>query len=54
MTNEQREHIVSSVAIMDMAAAILSKCDFEDAANVVTAQCEILQEVLDHDRRTET
>ena len=54
MTNEQREHIISSVAIMDMAAAILRKCKFEDAAAIVSVQCEILQEVLEHDRRTET
>lgn len=51
MTDEQREHIISSVAIMDMAAAILRKCEFEDAASVVTVQCEILQEILDNDRK---
>ena len=54
MTNEQREHIAATIAILDIASAILRKCDFKDAANVVTTQCEILQNVLDHDRRTET
>lgn len=50
MTQEQREHIASSIAIMDMAAAILRKCEYEDAADVVVAQCNTLQDVLDNDR----
>lgn len=50
MTTEQREHIAATIAILDMASAIL-KDNNSSAAGVVGAQCEILQEVLDNDRR---
>ena len=50
MTPEQREHIATTVAILDMASAILK--DKEScAAAVVGAQAEILQEVLDNDMK---
>ena len=50
MTQEQREHIATTIAILDMASAILK--DFKScSADVVGAQCEILQDVLDNDRR---
>ena len=49
MTNDQREHLAATIAILDMASAILK--DFKSsAADVVGAQCEIMQEVLDNDR----
>lgn len=50
MTQEQREHITATIAILDMATAIL-RDNNSSAAGVVGAQCEILQEVLDNDRR---
>ena len=50
MNREKREHIATTIAILDMASAILK--DFKSsAADVVGAQCEILQDVLDNDRR---
>ena len=50
MTQEQREHLATTIAILDMASAILK--DYKSsAADVVGAQCEIMQEVLDDDRR---
>lgn len=53
MTQEQREHIAATVAILDMASAILKHAEYTGAADVVGAQCEILQEVLDNDRRAD-
>ena len=52
MNREQREHIAATIGILDMASAIL-KDTHSSAADVVGAQCEILQEVLDDDRRAE-
>lgn len=50
MTREQREHVATTIAILDMASAILK--DFKSsAADIVDAQCEIMQEVLDNDLR---
>lgn len=51
MTQEQREHIATTIAILDMASAILKHAEYTGAADVVGAQCEILQDMLDHDRR---
>lgn len=50
VTQEQREHIATTIAILDMATAIL-RDNNSSAAGVVGAQCEILQEVLDNDRK---
>ena len=50
MNREQREHIAATIGILDMASAILKDLK-SSAADVVGAQCEILQEVLDDDRR---
>ena len=50
MTQEQREHTAATIGILDMASAILKDLK-SSAADVVGAQCEILQEVLDNDRR---
>lgn len=48
MTQEQREHVAATIAILDMASVILK--DYKSsAADVVGAQCEIMQEVLDND-----
>lgn len=50
MTQEQREHLAATIAILDMASAILK--DYKSsAADVVGTQCEIMQEVLDNDLR---
>ena len=49
MTKEQREHIAATIGIIDMGAAVLRKEGFKDAADVMVAQCEVLQEVLDND-----
>lgn len=49
MTLEQREHIATAEGIMDMAAAILRKEGYNDAADVLVAQCEILVEMLQND-----
>ena len=51
MTQEQREHIATTIAILDMASAILKDLDSNRAGEVVGAQCEILQEVLEADGR---
>ena len=51
MTQEQREHIVAAIGIMDMGASILRKDGYTYTADVMVAQREILQEMLDHDRR---
>lgn len=48
MTQEQREHIASTIAILDMASAILKDCN-SSTATIVGTQCEIMQEVLDND-----
>lgn len=50
MTQEQREHLAATIAILDMASAILKDSN-SSAAGVVSAQCEIMQEVLDNDLR---
>lgn len=49
MTREQREHIATTIGIMDMASAILRHAEYNNAAEVLTAQCEVMQEVLDND-----
>ena len=51
MTQEQREHIVAAIGIMDRGASILRKDGYTYTADVMGSQCEILQEMLDHDRR---
>lgn len=50
MNQEQREHIAATIGILDMASAILKHAEYTDAAEVASAQCEILQDMLDHDR----
>lgn len=50
MTREQREHLATTIAILDMASAIL-KDNNSSAAIVVGQQAEIMQEVLDNDLR---
>ncbi len=50
MTQEQREHVATTIAILDMASAIL-KDNNSSAADVVGSQAEIMQEVLDNDLR---
>ncbi len=49
MTREQREHIATTIGIMDMASAILRNMEYNNAAEVLTAQCEVMQDVLDND-----
>ena len=49
MTREQREHIAATIGIMDMASAILKHAEYNNAAEVLTAQCEVMQDVLDND-----
>ena len=50
MTWEQREHIATTIGLMDMSSALLK--DFKSsAAEILATQCEILQEMLDMDRR---
>lgn len=50
MTQEQREHIATTIAILDMASAIL-KDNNSSAATIVGQQAEIMQEVLDNELR---
>ena len=53
MTQEQREHLATTIAILDMASAVLK--DYKSsAADVVGAQCEIMQEVFELYRSTIT
>lgn len=49
MTKEQREHIVATIGILDMGAALLRTEGFIYAAAVMVRQAEILKEVLDND-----
>ena len=52
MTQEQREHIATTIALMDMAAAILQDHK-SSAASLLVDQCERLQAMLDVDREEE-
>lgn len=49
MTQEQREHIATTIAMLEMAATFLSDDMKIKTANELIAQCQILQEVLDSD-----
>jgi len=51
MTREQREHIVAAIGILDMGASILRKDGYTYTADVMVAQCESLQEMLENDSR---
>jgi len=48
MTTEQREHLATTIAILDMASAILKDLK-SSASDIVGRQAEIMQEVLDND-----
>lgn len=52
MTREQREALAGTIGIMDMGAAILRKKGYTDAADVMVAQCELLQEIIDNDKES--
>ncbi len=51
MTQEQRKHIEDTIAILDMASALMIHAKYFGAAVVVSVQGKILQKVLDDDRR---
>ena len=51
MTGEQREHIATTIGMLDVLNAWMKDEGKEAMQYVLIAQTEILQEVLDDDRR---
>lgn len=50
MTNEQREHIATTIGIMEMIIAVMQETKHDAIQKTVIAQTEILQEMLDNER----
>lgn len=51
MTSEQREHIAATIGMLEVAAAMLKMQQMGAVGAALEAQCEILQEMLDDDRK---
>ena len=51
MTSEQREHIATTIGMLEVLIAQMKDEGKEAMQYALVAQTEILQEMLDHDRR---
>lgn len=50
MTQEQREHIATTIGMLDAVSAMLKHQNMAAVGAALESQCEILQEMLDNDR----
>lgn len=50
MTQEQREHIATTIGMLDAVSALLMNQQMMNVATAIGDQCEILQQLLDNDR----
>lgn len=53
MTQEQREHIATTIGMLDTVGAMLKHQNMTAVGAALEAQCEILQQLLDEDRTNE-
>ena len=51
MNQEQREHIATTIGILDMTIAVMQETRHEAIQAALISQTEILQQMLDEDRR---
>lgn len=51
MTREQREHIAVTIGMLDVMIAVMEDAKKPAIQQALISQTEILQEVLDEDRR---
>ena len=50
MTQEQREHIATTIGMLEVASAMLKMQQMGAVGAALDGQCEILQQLLDEDR----